>query len=90
MKQRAHERLAKTLRDPGAILLVSCYELGHQPLGLASPLGFLERAGFTPEALDIGVERFDREKTARAPRRDLGPDAHGVAAAKKWIDEEMV
>jgi hypothetical protein len=45
---------------------MSCYELGHQPLALASPLGFLERAGFTPEALDIAVERFDREKVARA------------------------
>ena len=66
MKQRVHEPLAETLQDPGAILLVSCYELGHQPLGLASPLGVLERAGFTPEALDIAVERFDGEKVARA------------------------
>ncbi len=66
MKQRVHEPLAETLRCPGAILLISCYELGHQPLGLASPLGFLERAGFTPEVLDIAVERFDRDKAARA------------------------
>jgi hypothetical protein len=33
VKQRVHEPLAKTLRGPGAILLISCYELGHQPLG---------------------------------------------------------
>ena len=31
--------------EKGTILLVSCYELGHQPLALASPLAFLERAG---------------------------------------------
>jgi radical SAM superfamily enzyme YgiQ (UPF0313 family) len=48
------------------ILLVSCYELGHQPLAVASPLAFLERAGFAAEALDISVEEFDAEKAARA------------------------
>ena len=69
MKQRIHEPLGEALKDPGAILLVSCYELGHQPLGLASPLGFLERAGFTQEVLDIAVERFDRDKAARGRPR---------------------
>ncbi len=29
------------LRSPGAVLLISCYELGHQPLGVAMPMGFL-------------------------------------------------
>jgi radical SAM superfamily enzyme YgiQ (UPF0313 family) len=48
------------------ILLVSCYELGHQPLALASPLAFLERAGHAAEALDISVEPFDAAKTAHA------------------------
>jgi radical SAM superfamily enzyme YgiQ (UPF0313 family) len=54
------------LRQPGAILLIACYELGHQPLGIASPLGFLERAGYAPEAMDIAVERLDVEKVAQA------------------------
>src|SRR5688572_19556798 len=54
------------LRQPGAILLIACYELGHQPLGIASPRGFLEQAGYVPEALDIAVERLDAEKVARA------------------------
>ena len=48
-----------TLREPGSILLISCYELGHQPLGVALPLGFLERAGFAPAAVDIAVEDLD-------------------------------
>ena len=47
------------LRSPGSILIVSCYELGHQPLGAALPLAFLERAGFAPDALDIAVQEFD-------------------------------
>ena len=54
------------MKSPGAILLISCYELGHQPIGLASPIGFLERAGYTPDAIDIAVETLDTEKAARA------------------------
>jgi radical SAM superfamily enzyme YgiQ (UPF0313 family) len=54
------------LRQPGAILLVACYELGHQPLGIASPLGFLEQAGYAPAALDIAVERLNAAKVAQA------------------------
>jgi radical SAM superfamily enzyme YgiQ (UPF0313 family) len=52
--------------DQGTILLVSCYELGHQPLALASPLAFLERAGYAAEALDISVEPFESGRFARA------------------------
>jgi radical SAM superfamily enzyme YgiQ (UPF0313 family) len=55
-----------SLRAPGSILLISCYELGHQPLGVASPLGFLQRAGFAPASLDIAVDPFDDAKAARA------------------------
>jgi len=48
--------MMSTMRAPGAILLVSCYELGHQPLGLAWPMAFLERAGYAPRALDLALE----------------------------------
>jgi hypothetical protein len=34
------------VKAPGDILLLSTYELGHQPHGLALPLGFLTRAGW--------------------------------------------
>lgn len=47
------------LSHPGAIMFVSCYELGHQPLGIAQPMGFLEQAGFAPVGLDIAVENID-------------------------------
>ena len=42
------------------VLLVSCYELGHQPLGLASPMAFLARAGIPVSAIDISVEPLER------------------------------
>jgi radical SAM superfamily enzyme YgiQ (UPF0313 family) len=58
--------LPGTLRQPGAVLLVSLYELGHQPLQLASPLGFLRAAGFAPQVLDLYAERFAPERVAAA------------------------
>lgn len=46
--------------------MIACYELGHQPLGIASPLGWLEHEGFLPATMDISVEPFDLEKIAQA------------------------
>lgn len=54
------------MRDPGAILLLSCYELGHQPLALASAAAFLERAGFRPALRDLSVDPLDRTEVERA------------------------
>lgn len=54
------------LRPPGAILLISCYELGHQPLSVAMPMAFLQRAGFSPDVIDIAIDSFDADKAATA------------------------
>lgn len=54
------------LKAPGSILLISCYELGHQPLGVALPLGYLARAGYSPLASDISVEMIDPQKVRQA------------------------
>ena len=54
------------MHAPGAVLLISCYELGHQPIGLTRPLRALEAAGFAPDVIDIAVEPLDLEKVARA------------------------
>ena len=54
------------MREPGAILLVSCYELGHQPLGVAWAAAFLEARGYAPAVMDVSVEPFDPERAARA------------------------
>ncbi len=59
------------LRQPGAIMLVSCYELGHQPLGIAQPIGFLEQAGICP-----GRPRYRSGQTStNRPSRLLGSSA---------------
>lgn len=57
---------ATTLTDSGAVLLISCYELGHQPLNLASPVAHLRRAGFAPAAVDTSVEPLDDAAIRRA------------------------
>ncbi len=44
------------LRRPGRVLLVSCYELGHQPVSLAGPLAAFRNAGFDPLAIDTAVD----------------------------------
>ena len=54
------------MREPGAILLVACYELGHQPLAVAWAAAFLEARGYGPAVMDVSVEPFDPDKVARA------------------------
>jgi radical SAM superfamily enzyme YgiQ (UPF0313 family) len=43
------------------VLLVSTYELGHQPLHLASPAAALRDAGHEVRALDLAVEAWDTD-----------------------------
>lgn len=76
------------LHAPGAILLVSCYELGHQPLSLASPLAFLRRAGYAPAAVDTAVEELANATIAGARLVAISVPMHtalrlGVAVAER-------
>ena len=60
------QKRVSEIRSAGAVLLISCYELGRQPMGVAMPLGVLERAGFSAEAIDVSVETMDVQKVMRA------------------------
>jgi hypothetical protein len=44
--------------DAASILLLACYELGHQPLSLAWPLAALRQAGLNATAVDLSVDPF--------------------------------
>ena len=59
-------QITSAIHAPGAVLLISCYELGHRPIGLTRPLRALEAAGFAPDAIDIAAEPLDVEKVERA------------------------
>src|SRR4051812_20445733 len=50
-----------------SILLISCYELGHQPLEVAGPLGALRDAGLPASAVDLAVQPLD-VRAARAAK----------------------
>jgi radical SAM superfamily enzyme YgiQ (UPF0313 family) len=54
------------MRGPGDILLVSTYELGHAPQGVALPAAHLEAAGYHPATLDLAVEPLDEARVRRA------------------------
>ncbi len=76
------------MREPGQILLVACYELGHQPLAVAWPAAFLERMGYRPAVMDVSVEPFDADKVARAKVVAISVPMHtalrlGLAVAER-------
>ncbi|MFL5395730.1 MAG: CUAEP/CCAEP-tail radical SAM (seleno)protein [Myxococcales bacterium] len=76
------------MRGPGEILVVSCYELGHQPVAAATALAELRRSGFQPAALDVSVEQLDEEALRRARLVAVSVPMHtalrlGVRVAEK-------
>ena len=46
-------------------VLISCYDLGHQPFGLAEPAAWLRQSGIRVDQLDLAVETI-REEPVRA------------------------
>lgn len=72
----------------GAVLLISCYELGHQPLGLVQPAAYLRRAGFAPELVDVDVEPLDDARLTRARLVGISVPMHtalriGIGVARR-------
>jgi radical SAM superfamily enzyme YgiQ (UPF0313 family) len=70
------------------ILLLACYELGHQPLSLAWPLAFLKEAGFRAEGIDLSLEAFPVQAAAEADLVAVAVPMHtamrlGVQAARQ-------
>ncbi len=80
--------MTPAIREPGGILLVSCYELGHPPHGLAMTAGFLEQAGFDPACVDLQQERLSIERLERAALVAISVPMHtalrmGVAMTRR-------
>lgn len=51
---------------PLDVVLISTYELGHQPFGLASPASWLRELGLTVRCLDLAVEELDEPAVSHA------------------------
>lgn len=54
------------MRRSGDILLISCYELGHQPFHLALLCAMLQQAGYSPLPVDTAVEALTDEDILQA------------------------
>jgi len=70
------------------VLLVSCYELGHQPFAIASAWAQLEAAGFDVDGIDASVDAIDDGSLARAQLIAISVPMHtalrlGVAVARR-------
>ena len=70
------------------VVLISCYELGHEPLGLGVPAGVLRRAGLPVRLIDLSVEDLDEDIIATALFIGISVPMHtalriGVAAAQR-------
>lgn len=72
---------------------MSCYELGHEPLGVLTPAGVLDRAGYRARVVDVAVSDFDPAQIAGAPVVAISTPMHTalrlgvrVAARVREID----
>ncbi len=78
----------RPLTEPGGILLLSAYEMGHQPLGLAWPAALLREAGFAPRLLDLSTDRLREDWVRQARLVGISVPMHtalvlGVRAAER-------
>ena len=83
------------MRHPGDILIVSCYELGRQPVAAATALAELRRAGFAPAALDVSVQAVDDEVLRRSSLVVISVPMHtalrlGVRVAQRAREDAHV
>lgn len=80
--------VAPRCAEPGRILLLSAYELGHQPLGLTLPAALLREAGFAPNVLDLSTDRLREDWVREARLVGISVPMHtalvlGVRAAER-------
>ena len=61
------------------VALISTYELGRQPFGLASPAAWLARHGASVRCLDLAVERLDESAISGADLVGLFVPMHTAA-----------
>jgi radical SAM superfamily enzyme YgiQ (UPF0313 family) len=69
-------------------LLISTYELGHQPLGLAQPLAYLRAEGIEARGLDLAIDPLDERLVREANFIGISTPMHtamrlGIQAAAR-------
>ena len=77
------------MRRPGDILLISCYELGHQPFHLASLCALLQQAGYAPVAVDTAVETLSDEAIQQAHFVGISVPMHTALRLGEQVAERV-
>ncbi len=70
-------------------LLISTYEQGHQPLGLAAPAAALRGAGHEVVARDLAVDSLDLETLATARLVAISAPMHTAARLGRRVAERV-
>ncbi|MGH4017993.1 MAG: CUAEP/CCAEP-tail radical SAM (seleno)protein [Pseudonocardiaceae bacterium] len=55
-----------TEQGTGNVVLISTYEMGRQPFGVASPAAWLEAAGAFVTCMDLAIEQLDEQAIGQA------------------------
>ena len=71
------------------VLLVSSYEQGHQPLGLASPAAALRQAGHHVDTVDLSLDPPDPETIHAAGLIALSVPMHTAARLALRLAERL-
>jgi radical SAM superfamily enzyme YgiQ (UPF0313 family) len=71
------------------VLLLSTYELGHQPLHVASPAGALERAGHDVRCMDLAIDPLDPDIVAWADAVACSVPMHTAMRLALSVCEEI-
>lgn len=69
------------------VLLVGCYELGHQPLQVAAPAGVLRARGHDVRAIDLSMQSWDPDLAIWADRVAVSVPMHtAMRIGRRVID----
>jgi radical SAM superfamily enzyme YgiQ (UPF0313 family) len=71
------------------VLLVSTYELGHQPVHLASPAAALRAKGHAVRTVDLAVEDLDRDDVSWAERVAISVPMHTATRLADRVVSEV-
>jgi radical SAM superfamily enzyme YgiQ (UPF0313 family) len=71
------------------ILLVSTYELGHQPVHLAAPAGALRAAGHDVRCVDLGIDPWDPAVLDRVDRVGISVPMHTATRLAQQIVDDI-
>lgn len=71
------------------VLLISTYELGRQPFGLASPAAWLRKRGHNVDCLDLSRQSFDEHVVRRASLVALYVPMHTAARLALCLVEPL-